>query len=206
MVEKDIYPKCAPAGQQQNSRTYKCKMQIQWNGKELNRYFPKEDMQSITRYAGECSLSLKSAKICIIAHLSEWLLPKQWKTNTTKNVGEKPLHMAPVENNNQNFYCSSKSYKCDLAVCLLRIHQKEVELAFWRVAHAHQSRQIIQVSINRRNVVYIHNGVLSVFKKKEILQLKTIWINLWDMLSVKWAKWRKIMSHGLVYTLKGLMF
>lgn len=36
-----------------NSTTYKCKMQIQRNGKELNRYFPKEDMQSMTRYAGE---------------------------------------------------------------------------------------------------------------------------------------------------------
>ena len=49
-----------------------------------------------------------------------------------------------------------------------------------------QDREIIPVSINRwidkENIIYACNGILSALKKKEILQHVTIWVNLDDII------------------------
>ena len=56
---------------------------------------------------------------------------------------------------------------------------------YFSVSHNSQDTEATPVSINRwmdkANIIYAHNGILSAFTKKEILQHVTTWMNLEDI-------------------------
>ena len=136
-TDKELISKTYKQLLQLNSR--KINDQIKIQAKELNRHFPKGDIQMANKHMKKCLTSLiikeMQSKTTMRYHLSwsEWLLSKNLQTNAREGVEKRePSHTVDGNANQYSHYgeqCgdSLKNWKqnCHMPISLLRIHTKE---------------------------------------------------------------------------------